>query len=72
MMAPCWQVIRCRALVPDGRRFSDEQMKMLIDRQVVLGTAFDSWMLCLGWIRDEASPQLIGIDAPACHISHLG
>ena len=28
----------CRALVPDGRQFSDQQIRMLIDRDAVIGS----------------------------------
>ena len=43
----------CRALVPDGRQFSDEQLKLLIERDAVIGAAIDAWMLSPGWIRGE-------------------
>ena len=38
----------CRALVPDGRQFTDEQIRLLIDRDAVIGAALDAWMLVPG------------------------
>jgi membrane dipeptidase len=35
----------CRALVPGGRQFSDEQLNVLIKRGAVIGTSMDTWML---------------------------
>jgi membrane dipeptidase len=32
----------CRTLVPDGRQFSDEQIRALIDREAVIGVALDA------------------------------
>jgi membrane dipeptidase len=46
----------CRALVPDGRQFSDEQLKTLIERGAVIGSALDAWMLTPGWIKGETTP----------------
>src|SRR5690606_3382065 len=39
----------CRALVPHQRQFSDEQIKAIIERDGVIGAAFDDWMLLPGW-----------------------
>ena len=47
----------CRALVPDQRQLSDEQIKRLIGRGAVIGTALDNWMLYPGWVRGETSPE---------------
>ena len=35
----------CRALVDHNRQFSDEQIKVIIERGGVIGAAFDAWML---------------------------
>ena len=43
----------CRELVPDGRQFSDEQIRRLIGRGAVIGAALDAWMLAPGWIRGQ-------------------
>jgi len=61
----------CRVLVPGDRQFSDEQINILIQRGVVIGTAFDAWMLYPGWKRGETSPEVVGIEAAADHIDHI-
>jgi membrane dipeptidase len=61
----------CRALVDDGRQFSDEQIKLLIERGAVIGAAFDAWMLAPGWIRGVTDRSVVKIDAAADHIDHI-
>jgi membrane dipeptidase len=61
----------CRALVPGERQLSDDQIKLLIQRNAVIGTAFDSWMLYPGWKRGETKPDVVGIAAAADHIDHI-
>lgn len=61
----------CRALVPGDRQFSDEQLRLLIQRGAVIGTAFDAWMLHPGWQRGVTSPQIVGLEAAADHIDHI-
>lgn len=39
----------CRALVAGDRQFSDEQLRLLIDRDAVIGVAFDNWMIVPKW-----------------------
>ena len=51
----------CRALVPDDRQFSDEQIKTLIARGAVIGGALDAWMLAPGWQRGKTTPQEAGV-----------
>jgi membrane dipeptidase len=51
----------CRALVPDQRQLTDEQIKRLIDRGAVIGAAFDAWMLVPGWVRGESRPDEAGV-----------
>jgi membrane dipeptidase len=61
----------CRALVPGARQFSDEQLRLLIARDAVIGTAFDAWMLYPGWKRGETRPEVVSIEAAADHIDHI-
>ncbi|WP_165069369.1 dipeptidase [Paludisphaera rhizosphaerae] len=62
----------CRALVPAQRQFSDEQIKLLIGRNAVIGVALDAWMLYpAGWIRRTTSREVVGIEAVADHIDHI-
>jgi membrane dipeptidase len=52
----------CRALVNHNRQFSDEQIKILIERDGVIGAAFDAWMLVPGWIRKKSTPVEMNCD----------
>ncbi len=61
----------CRALVPGDRQFSDEQFRLLFERDAVIGTAFDAWMLQPGWVRGQSDPSTVSIAAAADHIDHL-
>jgi membrane dipeptidase len=51
----------CRALVPHQRQFSDEQIKVIIERGGVIGVAFDAWMLTPDWERGKSTPQSAGV-----------
>jgi membrane dipeptidase len=63
----------CRSLVPHNRQFSDEQIKALIERDAVIGSAFDAWMLSPGWIRGRTTSQERGVTLAtiADHIDHI-
>lgn len=61
----------CRALVPGDRQLTDEQIRMLVERGAVIGTAFDNWMLHPGWKRGETNPALVHIEAAADHLDHI-
>jgi membrane dipeptidase len=63
----------CRSLVPHNRQFSDEQIKVLIERGAVIGGAFDAWMLKPGWVRGKSKPQEEGvfISTVIDHIDHV-
>jgi len=51
----------CRALVPDQRQLTDEQIKRLIQRGAVIGAAFDAWMLHPGWVRGKTRSDEAGV-----------
>jgi membrane dipeptidase len=51
----------CRALVPNQRQLTDDQIKRLIARGAVIGTALDAWMLYPGWIRGTTTPDAAGV-----------
>ena len=63
----------CRALVPNDRQFTDEQLRELIQRGAVIGAAFDAWMLVPGWIRGQTTPEQTGVtlDTVIDHIDHI-
>jgi len=57
----------CRAIVDDPRQFSDEQIKLLIERGAVLGSVYDTWMMIPGWVRGKTTPEETGVS-----IAHIG
>jgi len=63
----------CRALVPDVRQFTDEQIKALIERGAVIGAVFDAWMVVPGWTRGQSTPEGMGvkIEHVVDHIDHI-
>jgi len=63
----------CRALVPDQRQFTDEQLKELIARGAVIGGALDAWMMVPGWIRGTTTPETSGVKLAHMvdHIDHI-
>ena len=63
----------CRALVPHGRQFSDDQLRALIARGAVVGAVFDAWMLVPDWVRGSSTPQNRGVSLAqvADNIDHV-
>lgn len=61
----------CRALVPHQRQFSDEQLQAIIERDGVIGAAFDVWMLTPGYIVGESSNEGVTIRTVVDHIDHI-
>jgi len=63
----------CRALVPHNRQWSDEQIKVLIERGGVLGAVFDAWMMIPGWQRGVTTPEGTGLRVAKIveHIDHI-
>jgi membrane dipeptidase len=60
----------CRALVPNQRQLTDEQIKRLVDRGAVIGTALDTWMLYPGWVRGQTTPEEAGVTLTAM-VDHI-
>jgi membrane dipeptidase len=63
----------CRALVPHNRQFSDEQIKVLVERGAVIGAVLDAWMLVPGWVRGKTTPEGAGLTLEKIveHIDHV-
>lgn len=62
----------CRALVPDQRQLADEQIKAIIERDGVIGVAFDMWMLQPEWLQGlPYNPKEKTLDAVIDHIDHI-
>ncbi len=52
----------CRALVKNQRQLTDDQIRILADRDAVIGGVLDAWMLTDGWIRGISIPKATGTD----------
>ena len=63
----------CRALVDHNRQFSDDMIKVLIERGAVIGAAFDAWMIVPGWERGKSTPREMNcsIEKVIDHIDHI-
>jgi membrane dipeptidase len=63
----------CRKFVNHNRQYSDEQIKLLIERGAVIGAAFDAWMLVPDWVRGKSTPQNMncGLEKVINNIDHI-
>jgi membrane dipeptidase len=61
----------CRALVPGDRQLTDEQIRILIQRNAIIGAPFDAWMMYPNWQRGVTQPEVVGIEVAADHIDHI-
>ena len=63
----------CRALVPHNRQFTDEQIRVLIERGAVIGAALDAWMMVPGWVKGQTTPESAGLKLERIidHIDHI-
>ena len=61
----------CRALVPGDRQLADDQIKALIQRNAVIGAAFDNWMIRPGWKIGVSDPATVKLADIVDHIDHI-
>ena len=61
----------CRALVPGDRQYSDEQIKLLISRGGVIGSAFDAWMCKPGFVAGQSTGEDVPLTNVIDHIDHI-
>ena len=61
----------CRALVPHQRQFSDDQLRAIIERDGVIGAAFDAWMLQPGWLVGQSTNESVSMADVVDHIDHI-
>jgi len=61
----------CRALAPNARQFTDEQLQLLIERDAVIGAAFDAWMVIPDWKKGETPRSAVTLDHVVDHIDHI-
>jgi membrane dipeptidase len=60
----------CRALVPNQRQLTDDQIKRIVARGAVIGMALDTWMLYPGWVRGQTTPEEAGVKLVAM-VDHI-
>jgi membrane dipeptidase len=53
----------CRALVPNQRQLSDDQIRAVAERGGVIGVALDAWMLEPGWVKGQSRRDGVGLSA---------
>jgi membrane dipeptidase len=61
----------CRSITPGGRQFSDEQIRLLIDRDGVIGSALDNWMIVPGWRTGNTGNPAVTLADVVRHIDHI-
>lgn len=61
----------CRSITPDCRQFSDDQIRLLTERNGVIGAALDSWMLVPGWKKDSPTNPRVTLEDVVRHIDHI-
>ena len=61
----------CRALVPHQRQFDDRQIRAIIDRDGVIGAAFDNWMIRPGWTRGAKDNVQVTLAHVTDHIDYI-
>lgn len=61
----------CRALVPHQRQLSDTQVRALVERDAVIGAAFDMWMLIPGWSKGTVTNRAASLATVAEHIDRV-
>ncbi len=63
----------CRSLVQHNRQFTDDQIKLIINRGGVIGLPLDAWMMIPNWQRGISSPQSTGVSLAHMidHMDHI-
>jgi membrane dipeptidase len=63
----------CRALVGGERQFNDDQLKLIIERNGVIGGALDTWMLSENFSMAKDDPKELGINLEKLvdHFDHI-
>jgi membrane dipeptidase len=60
----------CRSLVPGQRQLTDDMIKALVQRDAVIGTSFDLWMLDPKFARGSGA-RSVGLEAVADQIDRV-
>lgn len=51
----------CQVFAPHTRQFSDEQVRLLIERDALIGVALDAWMLVPDWVSGKSDPVSMNV-----------
>ncbi len=63
----------CRELVNHNRQFSDDMIKILVEKGAVIGGALDAWMMVPGWERGISTPKGMdcNLEKMVMHLDHI-
>ena len=63
----------CRQLVYHNRQFSNAMIKVLIEKEAVIGGALDAWMMVPGWQRGKSLPKPMNCNLETIidHMDHI-
>ena len=63
----------CRSIVNHNRQFTDDQIKVIIERGGIIGLPLDAWMMVPGWIRGESHPNntSVTLEHMMDHLLHI-
>ncbi len=63
----------CRTLVNHNRQYSDEMIKILLQKGAVIGMPLDAWMMVPGWVRGSSTPEQMNcsLQNMADHLDHI-
>ncbi|NLR82210.1 dipeptidase [Chitinophaga eiseniae] len=63
----------CRALVDHNRQFSDDMIRVLVQKGAVIGGALDAWMMVPGWVRGKSTPKDMhcNLEKMVDHMDHI-
>lgn len=63
----------CRSLVAHQRQLTDDQIRILIEREAVIGGVLDTWMLTDNWERGKDDPLKRGVNLAKVidHYDHI-
>ena len=63
----------CRALVDHNRQFSDDMIRVLVQKGAVIGGALDAWMMVPGWVRGKSTPKEMhcNLEKMVDHMDHI-
>jgi membrane dipeptidase len=61
----------CRAITPGDRQFDDDQIRAIIERDGVIGSPFDAWMMVPEWTRGGSKNPRVTLDSALNHIDHI-